>query len=246
MSRITNKLSGVVPIIKNPPPPGWLTISQFCERAGGMKVQQIYKAIDAGKISTKHMAMIKGDRDRRIVVIDWDAAAYDFIAARRQGSRPADFKINDAREYKPFRLSAQQKIAVEKEEMRREEIVAEITSTTETPPGDSKLQDIVDERLVNDKMVITRVVDVTTARYRKEQLEIEKRQIELRKESNELITTDTERSMLAGIAAQLNGNASKSIPKWSPIFAAEEDPRVIRQLMKKMYVDIFKPMEVKE
>lgn len=245
-NKIVKKLWNHVPKIKQPVPDGWLTIAEFCDRAGNMKVQRIYKAIEFGRIPKKHMAITKAKNRQDIVVIDWDAAAYDYIAAGKQAFRPPDFKINDAREYKPFRRSAQQKIAVEKDEVRREEIVAEITGATPGKNIDSKLQDIVDERLVNDKMVITQVMDVTTARYRKEQLEIEKRQIELRKESNELITFDTERSMLAGIAAQINGNASKSIPKWSPIFAAEEDPRVIRQLMKQMYVDILTPMEVED
>lgn len=231
----------MIPNVGNPPPEGWLTIAEFAERSG-VQARQVYKAIDDGKIPRKHLAMMLGGTQRTIV-IDWDATAYDFIAARRQGSRPPDFIENAAREYKPFRLSAQQEIAVEAEDERRQEIENEILDGNTTGLSKEQIQNIVDERLVNEKMVKQPVVDTTSARYRKEQLEIEKRQVELKKIANQLIDIETNRSILAGLAAQLNGNASKAIPKWSPIFAAEDDPRVIRQLMKQMFVDILKPMD---
>lgn len=231
----------MIPNVGNPPPEGWLTIAEFAERSG-VQARQVYKAIDDGKIPRKHLAMMLGGTQRTIV-IDWDATAYDFIAGRRQGSRPADFVENAAREYKPFRLSAQQEIAAESEEKLRRKIEKEVLAGGTTGLSSEQIQNIVDEQLVIEKMVKQPVVDTTSARYRKEQLEIEKRQVELRKEANQLIDLDTMRGILGGLAAELNGNASKAIPFWSPKFAQEDDPGVIRQLMKQMFVDILKPMD---
>lgn len=244
MGRITTSLWGKIPTVGNPPPDGWLTISQFAERASmktSSAVQQIYKAIESGKIDRKHLAMMLGGT-QRTVVIDWDSAAYNFIAARRRGSRPDDFVENAAHEYKPFKRTAQQEIAAREEQEMVSAVIAEVKGEAQTELTEEQ-QRIVNQRLVTLQTVVPVPDDVTTAKYVKELLEIEKRQVELRKEANQLIEIDTERSILASLAAQLNGNANKAIPKWSTIFAAEEDPRVIRQLMKQMFVDVFRPMD---
>ena len=241
-TRITDRLSANLPVHNGEPPTGWLTTKQFVERMGLSNQTQVYKAIESGKISHKHMAINRRYNEQDRIIIDWDNAAYDFIMGRRAAYRPADFKQNNAKLYKPFAVSPQQEKEVDTEEERREQIKKDVENGTTS--GDST-QDIVDERIVLDKMVLQPVIDQTSARYRKEQLEIEKRQIELKKEANELISMADERSLLAGIAAELNGNASKAVPKWSPIFAAEEDPIVVRQLMKKMFVEILTPIASK-
>ena len=241
---ITKKLWGKVPMHKGAAPAGWVTIAEFSERSGGLKTPHIYKAIGDGRIPQKHLAINHPYGEQQRLIIDWDAVAYNFFEARRPAWRPEDFKINDAREYKPFGTTPQKEALKEEIEEKREEIKEQVVSKTETP--DDKVDRIVNEQMVSDKMIIEPVIDVTTARYRKEQLEIEKRQIALKREANQLIDLDTERSILGGIAAELNGNANKAIPKWSPIFAAEDDPRKLRQLMKQMFVEIFKPLEVED
>lgn len=240
-NRLTHRLWKVIPNVGSPPPEGWLTIAEFAERAGGILVQQIYKAIDNGKIPRKHLAMMLGG-SQRTIVIDWDATAYDFIAGRRQGSRPADFIENAAREYKPFRLSAQQEIAAEAEDERRHEIENEVIDGNTSGLSSEQIQNIVDERLVNEKMVKQPVVDTTSARYRKEQLEIEKRQVELRKEANQLIDLDTMRGILGGLAAEIKGAANRAIPAYGPILAAEENPTVVRGILKKIFADLLRPL----
>lgn len=241
-TRLIDKLWGVVPTVREAPE-GWLTIAEFAARAGDMAVRQIYKGIDDGKISRKHMAILNVSGEQRVVLIDWDAAAYDFVIQRRPGSRPEDFVQNPAREYKPFRTTPQQDAIDEAVAQRRAEITSHIDGGTPGSPLSGQTQDIVDERLVNDQMVVQPVIDNTSAKFREIQLNVEKKSLELRMLANEVISFDTQRSMMGGISAELNGNASKAIPKWSPIFAAEDDPRVVRQLMKQMFVDILKPME---
>lgn len=244
-SRITKKLWKKVPTVKGAAPSGWLTIAEFAKRAGDIKVQAVYKGIENGKVSRKHIAILDGSNEQRKVIIDWDAAAYEFIAQRRAAYRPDDFEENDSHEYKPFKVTPQQELSREVYAETVSQIVGEVTGNRDIDLDDltDGQQRIVNQRLVTQKTPVPIPTDGTTAKYVKVLLEIEKQSMALRKEANELIDMTTERAILANLSAQLNGNASKAIPKWSPILAAEEDPRVIRQLLKKMFVDIFRPME---
>lgn len=238
---LPKKLWDKVPHIKRPVPEGWLTIAEFCERAGISRVQQVYKGINDGKISRKHLALAPNENNNHVVLIDWDSTAYDFIAARRQGSRPSDFKINDAREYKPFHRSAQQEIAAHAEQQRRDEIMAEVKGEA-LAVGDSELNDIVNHRLVTMNMNIPEPVDSTSTKHCNELVKFQKGQIELRKEANELITMANARSLLAGVAAEMSGAANRAIPAYSPILAAEENPIVVRQILKKIFAEVLRPI----
>lgn len=232
MSNILKNLYRKVKLHKGIPPAGWLTCIEYAERLG-CKPVQINKAVKDGRIPRKHLALNDPPDGQRRVIINWDASIYDYLIKRRACYRPDDFEPNKARLYKPFNVAPHLEDAIEEPPPPQDE-------------GEQKkepVQNIVDETLVDDEMRFESVIDTTSAKYRKEQLDIIKKQNELKREANELIAMSDERMLLGGLAAQLGGNASKAVPKWSPIFAAEKDPRKIRQLMKQMFTDIFKPLD---
>lgn len=230
MSNILKDLYGKVKLHKGAPPSGWLTCIEYAERLE-CKPVQINKAVKDGRIPQKHLALNDPPEGQRRIIINWDASIYDYLINRRACYRPDDFKPNKARLYKPFNVAPHLEGAITEEPEPEED------------PKKDPVQNIVDETLVDDEMKFTPVIDTTSAKYRKEQLDIIKKQNDLKREANELITFSDERMLLGGLAAQLGGNASKAVPKWSPIFAAEKDPRKIRQLMKQMFTDIFKPLD---
>lgn len=146
-------------------PPGWLTMQEFAARCG-LPVNNIRMSVRRGHFPSIHLAKaphgkdgVRGPAD--VVIINYNEAVYDYLATRKSDCRPDDFVENEAREYKPIRL----------------------TTETEAP---QTLPEIIKENVVNPDEPVP-MVDLSSAKLRHEQLKVRKLEAELSQIANKTV-----------------------------------------------------------
>ena len=186
MEQIFNHIPVVKEISKN-----YVSIEDFAERTG-ITPQTIRKKIRAGAIEPRHMVnMPRGVRDK--IYIDWDVVVYDFLLYTDERFRPADFVINEDKEYKPILSKSD----------RKEPPRVVVTKEDGPQPGEGD-------------MIERPVVDLNSAKYRKAQLDVEKLTMENMVMKNELIKIDEVEALFKQLGAELKAEMQKFVTKVNP------------------------------
>ena len=220
------------------PPKGWICISDWCARAGGVvSPQSISLAVRDGRIPMQYVA--RGTvRRQAVLLLDWDNTAYDFFAKRQPTMWPPDFELNDAREYKPMRkpgndaaskINALKRAAAITGEDKTEEI-AEVIENSEIGG--------LTDNLFSGSMMASPVTDLYSAKYRKEQLDIEKRKMELLKIRNDMIEVSEVAREWAGMGVTLRAEFDKSATQLSSTLATVNDPREVKRILTNAFSDL--------
>lgn len=215
-------------------PSEWLRVEEWAKRAG-MSPRALRVAIESGLVPITKMAAVPNERGfGKVLAIAWDTFSYEFFAARDPFDRPADFFECPERLYKPL---------VRPQPVRPPEGPDEYWTPPEALPDavvDANGEDIETEELeravnsgdmLTDGMHLERVVDYSSARYRRECLKILKDQLELRVAKNELVPVADVDSELRRIATEIQAEFTKMESQLAPILAACTDPREVRRVL---------------
>lgn len=220
-------------------PAGWLSVKEYATRAGA-SYMAIYTAVRDGRLPRRSVAAFRcGANKARRIIIDWDATAYQFFYDMRSRYRPADFVPNENREYKPIRKKGSDPASQINEIKVREAVTGQDFSSEFDRVREAVF---TPKDLLTDQMHLERVTDLTTARYRSEQLKIEKQQIELRKARNEVIETAQVVALNHQIAMEVKAEWGKLIPRLAPVLAAENDPREVKKILTDAWAQAFSPL----
>ena len=198
-------------------PLGFLTMKDFAERAGASG-PSILKAVRSGKIARQHCASLKRKNSINLI-IEWNAAGYNFIAVRKEQWWPKDFKLNDEHLYKPFDTGEE---------------------------GEEEFDDALD--VGTDKVVKRRVTDIASAKFRVEQLKIERLEAELKLANNEVIPIVEVIAHELELALEIKASIVKVENKMAPLLAQANTVLECRSILEKHHREAFealKPLEEK-
>lgn len=209
-------------------PIGWLTIADAAIRAG-MRRDKLSTDVTAGRFPKSAIGLWQTN-GKRITLLHWDAAIYDYLLSRPATSRPADFVRNDLKSYKP--------ISTIDTPARGSSPFPTADEVTDQSPTSA-----LDALLNNQDQYTEKVVDLTSARFRAEQLKILKLQYELRVARNELIAVAEVDSLLREIAVEIKSEFTRMESAIAPVFAACSDPREIRRVLRDELARALAPLE---
>lgn len=194
-------------------PPWYLSIKEFSERAQTDK-RAVTRAVRSGRISDRHMAVHAPIRGKeKGLVIDWNAVGYDYLDAQPERFRPDDFENNPERVYRP--------------------IVVESAGN-----GLHDLDPSTDV-LTDESMHYRPVTDITSAKYRKEQLAIEKEKVALLLAKNKAVLLSDVVAEQRQLAAELKAAVKSYIQRSSPRLAAEVSVVKVRQIQEQLLTEVL-------
>jgi len=219
-------------------PKGWLTLHQFMERAGLKNIQGIYDDVRKGRVPSQFIAMCPY-KNRMTVCVDWDSVAYDFMIQKRAAFRPDDFVENEARQYKPIRIKGDDP-ASQINRLKRAAHIEKRDTTEEIEALKEAVQAIPDNQttLFSSGSIVSPVVDLHSAKYRKEQLDIERKKIEVLILRNEMIEVKEIENEWRGLGITLRGEFEKAATQLAPELATIKDPREIKRRLSAAFIGI--------
>lgn len=196
-------------------PEGYMTLLEFCEGVGS-KVRSLQDSIGYGKIDKKHLVKIPfGQNGRYQVFINWDACAYNYIIGRREEFWPADFKPNDEKKYYPEVLVFNgEKVVMKGEDSEHSEVLAK-------------------------DLTYKKVTDISSAKFRMEQLKIAREQERLRREMNQSVDVKDVEAQQREIGLALKTKASTLFQDTANRLAVCSSPRECKFILEEVYREIL-------
>ena len=202
-------------------PDGFLDVVSYAERAGTTR-PTILKAIRSGKIPKKHCVSVRfSTNQRRKVLINWNATAYNYIVSRQEHTWPSDFERNDEHIYRPIEVSPG----------------AGADGNGEDGPP-------VAGQLLTDEMDYQPVVDLTSAKLRTEQLKILEAQTKIRVANNELVLIEEAAAIMGEIAMEVKGLLLRYINDVAPKVGPKKINVVdCRKILRENFVSVLTALE---
>lgn len=189
-------------------PPGYIRATDFAENVG-ISDQALGKIMRLGeRISYKHQIFIMQPNDpkRAFTAIDWNNAAYPFLMSMSKHRRPTDFVENKERIYKPI-------------------------ETTGEDYDAGTVIDAPEKFFGKSGMAFEEVIDLSSAKYRSEQLKIARQELELRASNNELVEVSAVVQAQAEQAVQVRVAVQAAIQRLTPLLAVESDIAEVKRLL---------------
>lgn len=149
-----------LPLVDKPPNESWLKYSVFAKRAGANAVL-VKEAFKHDVIDHKHCVAIPSAKGAVLrLLIDWNAAGYDYILSRQKKYWPDDFKKNKKQQYKPIEVTHEAKIKTSKKAKNKvkeaTEELAHIDTLQEAKLETEKLRILnlrVENQLANNEVI---------------------------------------------------------------------------------------------
>jgi len=167
-------------------PPGWFLISDFFTRLNCSSLQALRNKWAAGKLPYAQWRWLLRDDNSFRLVLDWKLSNQIIERALVQ---PADYEPGQL--YKPIFLS-------EADKKKQEEILA---STFAIKDKALETTASKDGQCIKSENII--VEDISTAKFKKELLEIEKKALELDLLKGRVFAVETERALFNTIGLEL-------------------------------------------
>lgn len=186
-------------------PEGYLNGKEYSERIG-ISLQTIMKACREGRIPEKWMLVVTppDKLSKSHLVINWNNTAYDYVLGQYPIRRHKDFKENPKKEFKPIKLT------------EPEQSAEDIPET---------------ELFARSGMAYEMVTDLSSAKYRNEQLKIERQELELRHANNELIEVSAVIQERAEQAVQVRVAIQSAVQRLTPLLAVESDIKEVKRIL---------------
>lgn len=193
------------------PPPNFVTLSTF-SRGAYVTNTHLMAKIKNGSFQRQYLCAThrSDNRDGRLkIMLNWNALAYDYIASRPASKRPADFRKNSDREYKPLPELQQSK-------KKKHKKTKPSNTDADTRSGTKRL---------------SHITDLGEAKLEKEKLAILQKQAEIQLGENEVMLVDDVAMIVQGIAHETKSMIRRAINQAAPRVAATSNVITCREIM---------------
>jgi hypothetical protein len=215
----------LIPVVDDLPA-GYLFIRDYAQRITHLTPNNLKKAILAGRIPRTSLIVLATEKRRRAAV-HWGSTAYNFIVARSRKYWPKNFKPTSARSYRPLAEEGEPDGPV----LTPAElgIAPPMTGTTrQSTLAGMHYRDVVDE---------------ATAKYRIQQLKIEKLQAEINLANNDVLKVEDVEDTQREIATELRGELKKMVQRVSSRLVAAKSVNMVREILEDAIHDALETLK---
>jgi hypothetical protein len=191
--------------IETAPPTGYIPLPEFAERCAVSK-SLVSQHKDSGRLNSDHLCwVLPPDAKQYKLYLDWVVLGPPFIMARPKEKWPHGFKPPQTITKKPESIAPELRKPVDRGEIKEQ----------------GKIKDEAT------------YLSLDGLKRRKEELAIEKAELELQKARNEVVEIDAVNQTMQNIAALVAKSHETLSIRIGPMFAAETDPDQISRTYKK-------------